>query len=147
MFIDEYMEYHRRNGTMSLINVRDKHFNCHFLSYQIIEKDIKKLSMKLRAVILTRELKDTNAWYKRYKNRGSPYLKQIEKDLKIFLKKINKSLIPPELLTLSKEKRLTTKISEKIFCIKNDGDYKVVSFFGLKIKTIKRFKNKEGQGA
>jgi glycosyltransferase involved in cell wall biosynthesis len=115
MFIDEYMEYHRRNVPMSLINIRDKHFNCHFLSYQIIEKDINKLPMKLRIVILTGELKDTIFWYKRYKNSGTPYLKQIEKSLKTFLKKIDKSLIPPDLLPLFKKKRLVTKILEKIF--------------------------------
>jgi glycosyltransferase involved in cell wall biosynthesis len=41
---------------------------------------------------------------------------------------------------LGANKRLSTKILEKIFCIKNDGAYKVISFFGLKIKAIKRLK-------
>jgi hypothetical protein len=41
---------------------------------------------------------------------------------------------------LGVNKRLSTKILEKIFCIKNDGGYKVISFFGLKIKAIKRLK-------
>ncbi|MDR2342227.1 MAG: glycosyltransferase, partial [Campylobacteraceae bacterium] len=103
MYIDEYILYYRINLTSSLISKRDKHFDCHFLSYWIIEEVIRNLPMEIQDIILKVELADMRSWYGRYKNNNSIYIKDIEKSLKEFLKTIKQNIIPKELLPLKND--------------------------------------------
>jgi glycosyltransferase involved in cell wall biosynthesis len=100
MFIDEYMEYHRRNVPMSLINIRDKHFSCHFLSFGIIENIVKDLPKEIQNIVLRRELEDMCNWYEGFKNTESIHVEDIRKSIKKFLKEIEPDIIPNRLFSL-----------------------------------------------
>lgn len=84
MLIPEATVYHRMNVATSLVGQRMKHFECHFESFKIIEKQCADLTNEQKKVVLSAELKDVFGWYKRYKDHNL-YGKKIEKQFKEFL--------------------------------------------------------------
>ncbi|MDR3243909.1 MAG: glycosyltransferase [Elusimicrobiota bacterium] len=133
MLVDFYILNHRRNISSSLVSIRDKYFDCHYSSYKIINDKIKRLPKKIKNIILREEMYDISVWYCAFRDRQSIYINEIEKSLSVFLKHIDRKLVPSDILFL-KPRRLTSKLLEALFSLKNENIHKVIGILGIKIK-------------
>lgn len=66
--IPEYVAYHRVNLQTSLVGQRAKHFECHFESYEIIEKLGSALPERLQAIYMNPEMQDVVGWWHAFRN-------------------------------------------------------------------------------
>ncbi|MDR2526892.1 MAG: glycosyltransferase family 2 protein [Rickettsiales bacterium] len=149
MFVKDYLIVHRSNIEGSLVSMRAKHFECQFLSYNIISKIIAGLDKDLRKIILLEELHDIGVWYKKFQD--SEFIREIKRHMKIFL---NKTSIPKlnkgnsfyyVLQNFKGFKERDIRFIEKIFSVRNEDAHKVIRIAGLKIKIRRKYKQPNGK--
>lgn len=85
MFLDVLVVYYTINNTKSLVGLRDKYFECHFKSYNIIREKIVNLPRDIRKNILISEVCDIAYWL--IEKSNSEYKKEIIEKSLMFLKK------------------------------------------------------------
>ena len=143
---DIYIIKHRINNTSSLVGTRDKYFDSHFKSINIIKDFCEKnhINDAVTRQIIVNELSDMMAWFKKYFLQ-SKYSYKIFRDTVKFLKKINISRYEPEILDSRNYKmlhklatvkfpcRLTYWLNKETWKMITSGNRSVYYVFGLPV--------------
>ncbi len=86
----ERLVYYRTNMSSSLVGSRIKNFDCHFRSYELVEKHAKSLPIRIQRAIFNAELLDMANWLEQA--RETEYEETLLKKTRIFIGAIDTKL-------------------------------------------------------
>ena len=86
---DVFVLYYRTHLSSSLIGSRLRHFDCHFRSYAMIERDVMPFSPRIRRCVLNGEMQDIANWLEQ--SRATELATPIADSCRHFISTMDKS--------------------------------------------------------